>query len=186
MGAGRLLEEVKQRMRSEYEYILIDSRTGVGDTSGICTIEMPDTLVLCFTLNRQNVDGTELVAKAVKAQRKQPRTDIRIVPVAMRIESAEIDLLRRGLRTAEERFNPFLDWLPAEQQREYWEEVQFPYVPFYAYNELIAAVVEPPGRTNSLLRSAEYLTAYLSDEEVRSVVPFPEADRHRVLNEYLT
>jgi hypothetical protein len=69
---------------------------------------------------------------------------------------------------------------------EYWQEVQFPNVPYYAYNELIAALVEHPGRTNTLLSSAEYLTAHLTDGEVRSVVHIPEADRHRVLNEYIT
>ncbi len=34
-------------MRKEYDYILVDSRTGVSDTAGICTVQMPDTLVVC-------------------------------------------------------------------------------------------------------------------------------------------
>jgi len=40
---GHLLEEVKRRLRAEYDYVLIDSRTGVSDTSGVCTVQMPDT-----------------------------------------------------------------------------------------------------------------------------------------------
>ena len=51
LGGGVLLETVKQNLRTHYDVILIDSRTGVSDTSGVCTIQMPDELVVCFTLN---------------------------------------------------------------------------------------------------------------------------------------
>ena len=57
LGGSRLLGIVREQMRSVYDYVLIDSRTGVGDTSGICTVEMPDTLVICFTFNDQSIFG---------------------------------------------------------------------------------------------------------------------------------
>ena len=57
LGGGVFLEAVKERMREEYDYILIDSRTGVSDASGICTVQMPDLLVVCFTLNHQSIEG---------------------------------------------------------------------------------------------------------------------------------
>ena len=69
LGGGALLEIAKERMRDEYEYILIDSRTGVSDTSGICTVQMPDALVICFTLNNQSVEGAAAVAQSVLDQR---------------------------------------------------------------------------------------------------------------------
>ena len=46
-------------MRRRYHYILIDSRTGVSDTSGICTVQMPDLLVVCFTYNNQSIEGAD-------------------------------------------------------------------------------------------------------------------------------
>ena len=57
LGGGTFLDAVKKRLREEekYDYILIDSRTGVSDTSGICTVQIPDILVICFTLNRQSI-----------------------------------------------------------------------------------------------------------------------------------
>ena len=40
-----------------YDYVLVDSRTGVSDTSGICTVLLADTLVVCFTYNNQSIVG---------------------------------------------------------------------------------------------------------------------------------
>src|SRR6185436_3466484 len=56
-SGGAFLEAAKEKMREEYDFILIDSRTGVSDTSGICTVQMPDALVVCFTLNHQGIEG---------------------------------------------------------------------------------------------------------------------------------
>ena len=57
LGGGAFLEAMKKIIRDQYDYILIDSRTGVSDTSGICTVQMPDTVVVCFTLNNQSIKG---------------------------------------------------------------------------------------------------------------------------------
>jgi len=89
------------------------------------------------------------------------------------------------MEAVKHRFDPFLDWCSPNQRDEYWSNVPFPYVPFYTYTELISAFVEHPGGSNSLLRSAEYLTACLSGFEVLSMVPIPEAIRHRILSEYM-
>ena len=43
--------------------MLIDSRTGVSDIAGICTIDMPDQLVACYTLNRQSIYGVAQILR---------------------------------------------------------------------------------------------------------------------------
>ena len=63
MAAGSS-RRVKQRARAQYDYILIDSRTGVSDTAGICSVQMPDTLVVCFTYNNQSIKGASAVARS--------------------------------------------------------------------------------------------------------------------------
>ena len=68
MGGGIFLEAVRERMRERYEYVLIDSRTGVSDTAGICTVQMPDALVACFTANNQSIAGVAAVATSVRDQ----------------------------------------------------------------------------------------------------------------------
>ena len=40
------------------DYVLVDSRTGLTDISGICTLQLPDLVVLLFGLNEQNLVGT--------------------------------------------------------------------------------------------------------------------------------
>src|SRR5262249_44733638 len=39
LGGGGFIEALKSRMKEEYDYVLIDSRTGVSDTSGVCTVQ---------------------------------------------------------------------------------------------------------------------------------------------------
>src|SRR5260370_34595385 len=68
-----ILLNARDQLRKVYDYILIDSRTGVSDTSGICTVEMPDTLVVCFTLNDQSIIGASGITESVLAQREAMR-----------------------------------------------------------------------------------------------------------------
>jgi MinD-like ATPase involved in chromosome partitioning or flagellar assembly len=51
-----------------YDYVLVDSRTGVSDTSGFCTVGLADTLVVCFTYNNQSVIGASNIARDIKRQ----------------------------------------------------------------------------------------------------------------------
>ena len=94
LPGGAFLEAVKKRMRREYDYVLIDSRTGVSDTSGICTVQLPDLLVVCFTLNDQSIEGAAAVARAVTSQRNTATaSSIKVFPVPTRVEKAEKDRL---------------------------------------------------------------------------------------------
>src|SRR5436305_13755235 len=103
LGGGVLLERAKDRMRDEYDYILIDSRTGVSDTSGICAVQMPDLLVVCFTLNNQSIDGAAAIAGSVYRERGGS-PGFQIFPVPMRIETAEKAKLEARRAYARRRF----------------------------------------------------------------------------------
>src|SRR6185312_10666165 len=47
------------------DYLLVDSRTGMTDISGICTLQLPDLVVLLFGLNEQNLLGTSHIYKSI-------------------------------------------------------------------------------------------------------------------------
>jgi MinD-like ATPase involved in chromosome partitioning or flagellar assembly len=47
------------------DYVLIDSRTGLTDVGGICTLGFPNLVMMLFGLNSQNVEGTAAVAKTL-------------------------------------------------------------------------------------------------------------------------
>ena len=70
LNGGAFLELVKKKVQNDYGYdhILIDSRTGVSDTSGICTVQMPDRLVVCFTASEQSIEGCATVASSAWVQ----------------------------------------------------------------------------------------------------------------------
>src|SRR5260370_31167254 len=54
---GFLIESMRNEWKEAFDFTLIDSRTGVTDIGGVCTIQLPDVLVLLFTANEQSLEG---------------------------------------------------------------------------------------------------------------------------------
>jgi WD40 repeat protein len=181
LGGWKILEVVKDKLKNEYDYILIDSRTGVSDTSGICTVQMPDILVVFFTLNTQSILGASAAAASAQEQRK----DICIYPVPTRIDPFEKDKLEAGLKFARKTFSPFLKHLSKAQQRTYWGEIEAPYIPYYAYEEILATFGDDPLRDNTILASSERLASYLTDGKVRKLEYISEELRTQVLRQFI-
>ena len=167
---GAFAEALSRRFR----YVLIDSRTGITDTSGVCTSIMPDILVPVFTPNRQSLLGAVEVANQAASYRKNS-DDLRpftILPLASRIEGAEPvlrDLWRFGDREQgipgyqpafESLFRAVYD-LPACDLGDYFSEIQLQHIPRYAYGEQIAVRIESGDRL-SLTRSFEYFAERLA------------------------
>jgi len=200
LGGYKFIEAVKRRLVREYDYVFVDSRTGVSDTSGLCTVQMPDALVVCFTLNSQSIEGASQVALDVREQREHDKSfsklepsitgqvdttgrPFRIFPVPTRVEKAEkqkLDLARDVART---RFDTFLTWLPAPERERYWGGVEIFYEPFYAYEEVLATIADRAGAITSLLASIERLNGYVTEEPVR-MPAIPESLRQEVLEMY--
>ncbi|HEU4559004.1 MAG TPA: tetratricopeptide repeat protein [Longimicrobium sp.] len=182
LGGGAFLEAVKAELRGKYDYILIDSRTGVSDTAGICTVQMPDVLVVCFTLNNQSIDGALAVAESVFMQRKG---DIRVLPVPTRVEINERDRRTSRLAYAQDRFAYFPNHLLDQEARAaYWARSQFIYIPFYAFEEVLSPFKDTPGESASLLQSASVLADYITDGEVTSLDPASVDEVPRIIAAY--
>ncbi len=179
LGGGVFLEALKQNLRSEYDYVLIDSRTGISDTSGICTIQMPDELVVCFTLNTQSIRGAAAVAESAFEQRKTPAGEpgLRIWPVPTRVELAERDRLEAARDSSRQRFQKFLHHVPRAERAAYWGNIEILYQPYFAYEEVLATLVERRNQTGSLLQSFERLTAFLTDGAVQTLGDAPSPQR---------
>ena len=56
-GGGDFLESLRDEWRNEFDVVLIDSRTGITDSGGICTIQLPDVLIPVFTCTEQSLNG---------------------------------------------------------------------------------------------------------------------------------
>lgn len=88
-AGGFVLENLRLWAKRNYDVILIDSRTGLADIAGICTMQIPDTVALCFVLNHQNIDGIAKVAAAIRDKRGDAVT-LRAVPMrVVRRDSAD-------------------------------------------------------------------------------------------------
>jgi MinD-like ATPase involved in chromosome partitioning or flagellar assembly len=61
------IENWKLSIEQEFnpDYVLIDSRTGLTEIGGVCTTAFPDLVVMLFSLNDQNVDGTASVVRHI-------------------------------------------------------------------------------------------------------------------------
>ncbi|MFF2661422.1 FxSxx-COOH system tetratricopeptide repeat protein [Kitasatospora sp. NPDC058032] len=180
---AEFLYALRELWTGSYDYVLIDSRTGVSDTSGICTVLMPDTVVDCFTLGAQSIRGGVDAARAIVDADER---EIRVLPVPMRVEDAERAGLAAGRDLAHDAFAPYLGrWLGPEHRAEYWSDVEVPYKPFYAYEEVPATIVDRPQQGRTLLAAFERLAAWLTDGRVRELRPVPDAARRRLYAAYL-
>jgi formylglycine-generating enzyme required for sulfatase activity len=187
-GGGAFLDESIRQMKSAYDYVLIDSRTGISDTSGICTIHLPDALVVLYTLNNQSIEGASSVTAHIIANRKgRSGEPFRVWSMATRIELSEKAKLEARRLFARERFSPFLETLSGlegQQNEDYWGEMEILYDPFYAYDEVLAAIADLPGRTNSVLAAIERLTARITKGKVSRIGAMSEAKRREALALY--
>jgi len=170
-----LISAFATRLAKEFRYVLIDSRTGLSDTSGICTMLMPEKLVVVFTPNFQSLTGIlGLIRRATNYRRHS--NDLRPLvafPLPSRIDMSE-DKLRelwryeenseQGItgyqKQFEELFEEVYD-LPECDLEDYLNEVQIQHVPRYAYGEEIAVLVERGKERLSLTRSYENFTERL-------------------------
>jgi CO dehydrogenase nickel-insertion accessory protein CooC1 len=175
LGGGRFFRALREDMKQNYDYVLIDSRTGLSDVADICTIELPDVLTVCFTLSDQSIEGAANVAGQI-SNRYRDR-NIKVLPVPMRIEDGEKEKLDIGRSTARRRFEGFPQGLPQAEALAYWTSVEVPYKPFYAFEEVLATFGDEPGSPASLLAAFERITAAVTSGEVTALRPIPEERR---------
>ena len=79
----------KQLKQLHYDYILIDSRTGINDYSGICNLHLPDANIVVMAANSQNIMGCknlidQIIHHPYTQHENQYRTKY-ILPVLSRI-----------------------------------------------------------------------------------------------------
>ena len=183
LGGGVFLDALREDMKACYDYVLIDSRTGLSDNADICTLHMPDILVDCFTLSDQALDGAASVARNV-GEAYGNRT-IRVLPVPMRIDEGEKEKVDAGRALARLKFEGLPKGLSGEELTAYWGAVEIPYRPYYAYEETLATFGDEGGLANSLLSAFERLTAVVTDGEVTAMPPVPEPIRLQCRDAFL-
>ncbi|GAA2455721.1 MULTISPECIES: FxSxx-COOH system tetratricopeptide repeat protein [Streptomyces] len=178
LGGGHFFDALRDDMKANYDYVLIDSRTGLSDIADICTVHLPDALVDCFTLSDQSMDGAAAVARQI--DERYGGRGIRIFPVPMRIDEGEKEKADAGRALARLKFDGFPTGLTGEELASYWGAVEIPYRPYYAYEETLATFGDDAGIANSLLSAFERLTAVVTDGDVTAMPAVNEEVRLRI------
>src|SRR5262245_25538942 len=100
-----MFEDLKQQWKTglNFDYVLIDSRTGHTDVGGICTRQLPDANVLMFLPNDQNLAGLEEVVRNIRLEAEGERKktiQLHFCPSNIPDLDDEEQILRRHLQEA--------------------------------------------------------------------------------------
>jgi hypothetical protein len=144
-GGGAFIEQLRDRWRHDFDLTLIDSRTGLSDTGGICTIQLPDVVVGMFTANLQSLYGVRDVMRLAQKARQTlayDRMPVSVLPLATRWGVQEFQETQVWLdRVAEGTKELFEDWLPKGiPPRDVIEATKIPQIDYFSFGERLAVV----------------------------------------------
>jgi cellulose biosynthesis protein BcsQ len=143
---GLHLENLRNQWLNDFDFVLIDSRTGLSDSSGICTIMMPDVLIPMFTANYQSLFGVRDIISYIQNARQHLKVDrmaLTILPVPSRFGTrVEFKESQEWLdRIADILKGSFSTWLPKWIEPRYiLEQVKIPQVDYFSFGEKLAVV----------------------------------------------
>jgi len=174
-GGGKFIEGLRDQWREDYDIVLIDSRTGMSDSGGICTIQLPDVLVAMFTANEQSMNGVRDIIDAAQHGRQRlayDRMPLTILPVLCRFASGtEVQESGKWLEILVSKFEGVCDdwrppWVPL---RAMFERLKIPQIDFYGFGERLAVIEQgtsdPTGMGYSFDRIADLLDSDFKDLE---------------------
>ena len=169
---GESIEEWRFDWTRNFDFILIDSRTGISDIGSICTILFPDILVLFFTTSDQSIDGiAQVMHRSRAAQSKLPveRGRLSAVPVLSRDErEKEYDLSIEWMSRIAERLGEFYrDWLPpAITPEDVLRKLYIPQIAYWSFGERLPVVEKEKeiGDSRSIVAAYARLARFLSDQ----------------------
>ncbi len=167
---GKSLEKMRSEWKKEYDFILIDSRTGITDIGGISTIHLPDILAFFFTANHQSLDGAvEAVDRILKEHDRLPydRSGLITLPVLSRFDMREeYELGKEWLGIAEDKLKRFYsDWVNKKISiADLISAIRIPYMSYWSFGEKLAVVEDSRRDSESINYSLETLAALITKE----------------------
>jgi hypothetical protein len=145
---GDFVESLRNEWRDEFDVTLIDSRTGITDAGGICTIQMPDILVPVFTTNDLSLQGAkEIALRAKKAQQKLAfdRMGLLVFPLPSHYDDrTQYEEAKQWLKKFAQELAPFYeDWLPKQfTPLQIIERTKLLYIAYFSFGEKLPVVIE--------------------------------------------
>lgn len=165
---GNFLEALRAEWKKEFDFVLIDSRTGITDIGGICTVQLPDLLVLLFTANKQSLVGSlDVVQRAKQAHSRLPfdRAKLLVLPVATRFEvRVEYELAQQWLKTFATELGPlYMEWAHRDvTAAELLNHTRVPYIPYWSFGEKLPVIEKGIDDPDDIGFSMATLTAFVA------------------------
>lgn len=176
-GGSQFIEDLREAWQKKYDFVLIDSRTGYTASSRICTVHLPDVMLLMFTPNQQSFNGIKKVAAdAIRDQEQEvmyTRFRLRTLPVPCRIENAETALQDKWMKKISAESGPMLQWLPKKPENEteliitpeqLVNYIKIPYRTYLAYDEMLTVIDRDTQDATDLGYVYETLAAILAND----------------------
>ncbi len=150
-------EWFRREIENIADIILIDSRSGVNEMNGVCTKQLADVVVAFTSSNRQSTEGTkkmveDLLEFANIEKLRPDRSKLNVVVVPARVELTELIARNNFEKKFKDNFDDLLPENWKKEGRSFWE-LRIPYIPLYAFEELVA-VREEKGRVSQELVEA--------------------------------
>lgn len=164
-GFADYLEQCRDRWTTDYDYVLLDSRTGVSDIGGICTAHLPDRLVVLFTANEQSIRGAvDIARRAGVARDRMPydRPQLTVLPVLSRFDAREeYDRAESWRRIClDETKGLFRNWIARDVPPELMSRhLTLPYVSYWSFGEQLPVRVESSPTPDQISYALETVAA---------------------------
>lgn len=169
-GGGDFIERLRDEWRKDYDFVLVDSRTGMSDIGGICTIQIPDVLVAMFTANEQSILGVRDIIQAAQRGRQHlayDRMPLTVLPIVSRFSSAsELQTSLSWLDRIAEHFSfSCEDWLPQwVPRRIVFERLKIPQVDWFSFGERLAVEEQGTSDPSSMGFALDRITDLLASD----------------------
>ncbi len=175
-GFANFLERCREEWITDYDFVLIDSRTGVSDIAGICTAQLPDRLVVVFTANDQNLnDVVDVVRRADQARDRLPYDRPRhvVLPVLSRLDNrVEYQRAEEWQAKCLKVVAPlFRNWLVKTVRADLMlRHLTVPYVSYWSFGEQLPVEVEPVPSADQISFALETVAAVIAQQFDRTDV----------------
>lgn len=167
---GNFLEGLRNEWKKAFDFILIDSRTGITDIGGICTVQLPDYLVLLFTANFQSLNGSlDVFARAKRTRNSLPfdRTKLLSLPVPTRFEGRiEYEMAQEWLQTFAQELAPlYAEWIHKDvKTADLLNHLRIPYIPYWSFGEKLPVIEKGTSDPEDIGYSLETLAALIAQK----------------------
>lgn len=169
-GFATFLERCRAEWTEEYDFVLIDSRTGISDIGNICTAHLPDRLVVVFTANEENLrSAVEIARRANLARDRMPydRPPHLVLPILSRLdnrveyERAEVWQQRCAKITAP----LFRNWLAKTVPEDLMlRHLTVPYVSYWSFGEQLPVMEERTPSADQISFALETVAAVIAQQ----------------------